>query len=96
MAELNTDALMAAFSDDEPQAQSSGSKAAAPPKQQEQQAEGEAAPQEQQRGPASKRADKLRGEADTPRRAREAIDLGLQRYQERQYQAALDLFQVGC
>lgn len=75
-----------------------GAAAAAAPAQQhssdEEEEEGEAAPQQGERGPASQRADKLRGESDTPRRAREAIDLGLKKYQAGEFQAALDLFQV--
>ncbi|KAI7841388.1 hypothetical protein COHA_005006 [Chlorella ohadii] len=75
-----------------------GAAAAAAPAQQhssdEEEEEGEAAPQQGERGPASQRADKLRGESDTPRRAREAIDLGLKKYQAGEFQAALDLFQL--
>lgn len=98
--DLDADKLLAAFADDEPQQQSKqqkqkqqkGGKAAAA--QQQQAGEAEAAPQQGERGPASKRADKLRTEADTPRRAKEAIDQGLKKYAAKEYQAALDLFQV--
>lgn len=76
-----------------------GAAAAAAPAQQQSSDESdeeEAAPRQGERGPAAQRADKLRGESATPRRAREAIDLGLKKYQSGEYQAALDLFQVGC
>lgn len=55
----------------------------------------EAAPRQGERGPAAQRADKLRGESDTPQRAREAIEQGLKRYEAAAYQEALDFFQVG-
>ena len=45
-------------------------------------------------GPASARADKLRSEAGTPQRAREAIDAGLQKFAAGEYQTAVDLFQL--
>ena len=81
---MNAEELLAAFADDDaPSSSSSGAAAAAtaPAPQQaeeEEQQQEEAVPRQGTRGPASKRADKLREEADTPQRAREAIERGLQ------------------
>ena len=94
--EANVDDALAAFSDDPAPSSSKPAAAAAavaappaPPavQQQEQQ-------QQQERGPASKRADKLRSGDSTPQRAREAIDLGLEKFQAQDYRAAIDLFQL--
>jgi hypothetical protein len=94
--ELKEDAF-AAFADEEAVAAAAVAMTTAVPAKEGQQ-DAQQTPQERQRdqarGPASKRADKLRGEAGTPKRAREAINLGLQRFQERQYAAAIDLFQL--
>lgn len=85
----------AAFADDAPSSSSPAQAGAASAAQQQQgRQQGEAAPRQGERGPASKRADKLRGEADTPQRAREAIDRGLQLFSAGQYREAIDMFQL--
>jgi hypothetical protein len=56
--------------------------------------EAEEEAQPRSRGPASKRAGKLREEGGTPKRAREAIELGLEKFQQKKYQEAIDLFQL--
>lgn len=83
-AELKEDAF-AAFADEPSRPASTREPAVA---------EAESEEQPRSRGPASKRADKLRGEGSTPKRAREAIELGLDKFQQKQYQAAIDLFQL--
>ena len=87
---------LAAFSDEPAPSSSKAAAAAAavvaappPPSATQQQQE-----QQQERGPASKRADKLRGGDSTPQRARQAIDLGLEKFQAQEYRAAIDLFQL--
>ena len=80
---------LAAFSDNPSPSSSKAAAAAAvaaPPSAQQQ--------QEQERGPASKRAAKLLSGERTPQRAREAIDMGLEKFQASDYRAAIDLFQL--
>ncbi|KAI3436014.1 hypothetical protein D9Q98_002071 [Chlorella vulgaris] len=89
--EVSADAL-AAFADGPAAPASSSSKTGAATTQQQQQ-EGVDAGQ-QQRGPAGQRADKLKGDSSAPKRAREAIDQGLQKFQAKDYRAAIDLFQL--
>lgn len=94
--ELKEEAF-AAFADDTPSSSSAAQAGAASPRQQQgrqQEQATEAAPRRGERGPASKRADKLRGEQDTPQRAREAIDRGLQLFSTGQYREAIDMFQL--
>lgn len=94
--ELKEEAF-AAFADDTPSSSSAAQAGAASPRQQQgrqQEQATEAAPRRGERGPASKRADKLRGEEDTPQRAREAIDRGLQLFSTGQYREAIDMFQL--
>lgn len=92
--ELKEEAF-AAFADDAPSSSSSSSPAQSGAASAQQQQEGaEAAPRRGARGPASQRADKLRSEADTPQRAREAIDRGLQLFGAGQYREAIDMFQL--
>ncbi|KAL4458694.1 hypothetical protein ABPG75_013559 [Micractinium tetrahymenae] len=91
--ELKDDAF-AAFADETPGSSSPAQATAAPTQQKQQEQAPEAAPWRGERGPASKRADKLRAEADTPQRAREAIDRGLQLFNGGQYREAIDMFQL--
>ncbi|KAL4420136.1 hypothetical protein ABPG77_010352 [Micractinium sp. CCAP 211/92] len=94
--ELKEEAF-AAFADDAPSSSSSSSSSPAQSgaaSAQQQQEGAEAAPRRGARGPASQRADKLRSEADTPQRAREAIDRGLQLFGAGQYREAIDMFQL--
>ncbi|PSC71097.1 Tetratricopeptide-like helical [Micractinium conductrix] len=89
-AELKEEAFTAFGDDSEPSSSSSSSSkaalAVAEPAQRQQPQRGS--------GPASARADKLRSEAGTPQRAREAIDAGLQKFAAGEYQTAVDLFQL--